>query len=144
MRQRSEVRESDSPLHLPPLEPPPELFILIKLINEFLIALRFTQIGNIPTGDCEDCGWLRRKLSQCHHNSFFPFILYSSIRNYLDFVKSLQQTKIPDKMLYNPRPVQPQNISIFHGNPQFTLFFCFNNPLFGKGVRFSSARAAST
>jgi hypothetical protein len=39
MRQRCEFRESDPPLHLPPLEPPPELFILIKLINEFLIAL---------------------------------------------------------------------------------------------------------
>jgi hypothetical protein len=39
MRQRSELRESDPPLQLPPLEPLPALFVSVKLINEFLIAL---------------------------------------------------------------------------------------------------------
>ena len=39
MRQRSELREPDPPLHLPPLEPMPELLVTVKLINEFLIAL---------------------------------------------------------------------------------------------------------
>jgi hypothetical protein len=39
MRQRSELRESDPPLQLPPLEQPPTLFVSVKLINDFLIAL---------------------------------------------------------------------------------------------------------
>ena len=39
VRQRSELREPDPPLHLPPPEPMPELFVTVKLINEFLIAL---------------------------------------------------------------------------------------------------------
>jgi len=39
VRQRSELREPDPPLHLPPPEPMPELFVTGKLINEFLIAL---------------------------------------------------------------------------------------------------------
>lgn len=42
--------------------------------KQFLLALRFTQIGNIPIDDGGYCGWFRRKLSQCHHNSFFPFL----------------------------------------------------------------------
>jgi hypothetical protein len=37
--QRSELRESGSPLQLPPLEQPPALFVSVKLINDFLIAL---------------------------------------------------------------------------------------------------------
>ncbi len=37
--QRSELRESDPPLQLPPLEQPPALFVSVKLINDFLIAL---------------------------------------------------------------------------------------------------------
>ncbi len=37
--QRSELRESDPPLQLPPLEQPPVLFVSVKLINDFLIAL---------------------------------------------------------------------------------------------------------
>jgi hypothetical protein len=40
MRQLSELRESDSTLQLPPLEPPPPLFLAVELINEFLIALQ--------------------------------------------------------------------------------------------------------
>jgi len=40
--------------------------------EQFLLALCFTQIGQIPTGNGGNCGWLRRKLSECHHNSFFP------------------------------------------------------------------------
>jgi hypothetical protein len=39
VKRGSEFRESDPPLHLPPLEPMPALFITVKLINEFLIAL---------------------------------------------------------------------------------------------------------
>jgi len=39
MRQRCEFRESDPPLQFPPLEQPPALFVSVKLINEFLIAL---------------------------------------------------------------------------------------------------------
>jgi hypothetical protein len=39
MRQRCEFRESDPPLQLPPLEPPPALFVSVKPINEFLIGL---------------------------------------------------------------------------------------------------------
>jgi hypothetical protein len=39
MRQRCEFRESDPPIQLPPLELPPALFVALKLINEFLIAL---------------------------------------------------------------------------------------------------------
>jgi hypothetical protein len=37
--QCSELRESDPPLHLPPLETLPALLVMVKLINEFLIAL---------------------------------------------------------------------------------------------------------
>ena len=59
-----------------------------------LVALCFTQIGQIPTGDCRDCGWLRREFSQCHHNSFFP-------------------SKIQDKMLQNLSPVPPRKCQYF-------------------------------
>ena len=38
VKQRSELRESDPPLHLPPLEPLPALFVMVKLINKFMIA----------------------------------------------------------------------------------------------------------
>ena len=47
--------------------------------EQFLLALRFTQISYIPTGNGGDCRWLRRKFLQRHHNSIFPFIL--SIQN---------------------------------------------------------------
>jgi hypothetical protein len=36
---RSKLRESDPPLQFSPLEPPPALFVSVKPINEFLIAL---------------------------------------------------------------------------------------------------------
>jgi hypothetical protein len=39
VKQRSKLWESDPPLQFPPLEPPPALFVAVKLINEFLIAL---------------------------------------------------------------------------------------------------------
>jgi hypothetical protein len=37
--QFTELRKSDPPLHLPPLESLPAFFFAVKLINEFLIAL---------------------------------------------------------------------------------------------------------
>ncbi|MBU4068920.1 MAG: hypothetical protein KKH17_11610 [Proteobacteria bacterium] len=59
---------------------PINLEFLKRLMSEqFLLALCFTQIGQIPTGNGGDCRWLLRKFLQCHHNSFFPFIL--SIQN---------------------------------------------------------------
>jgi len=39
VRPRSELREPDPPLQLPPLNPMPAAFITVKLINELLIAL---------------------------------------------------------------------------------------------------------
>jgi hypothetical protein len=33
------IRYACPPLHLPPLEPMPELLVTVKLINEFLVAL---------------------------------------------------------------------------------------------------------
>ena len=37
--QCSQLRKSDPPLHLPAPEPLPTLFVTVKLINEFLVAL---------------------------------------------------------------------------------------------------------
>jgi hypothetical protein len=51
---RSELRESDPPLQLPPLHLMPALFITVKLINEFLIALQhglYMEFVNIFEGN---------------------------------------------------------------------------------------------
>jgi len=48
------------------------------ILRFLLAALCFTQISHIPTGNGGNCGWLSRKLSQCHHNGFFPFIYNES------------------------------------------------------------------
>jgi hypothetical protein len=68
-------------------------FLRRLMSKQFLLALGFTQIGHIPTGNSGNCGRLCRKLSQCHHNGFF-------------------QSKIQDEMLQNIRCSTQSNLSV--------------------------------
>ena len=84
--------------------------------EQLLLALGFTQIDQIPTGDGGDCGWLRRKLSQCHHK---VFCLAAKRRKIHKRVRILTPIHDQFSQAKPPSPPCPENANISRMPPIF-------------------------